>query len=111
MLSQKGVNATFKAVMICLFISGLIVTGITIVDAKLPTKVPGENFQRVEKLIDCQQLWIPALKDAHLEIKKTTCFYNITLHKDGVDIPAVMWVETDGLGSNVTKTGYMNSFK
>jgi hypothetical protein len=71
--------------------------------AELPPKVPGENFQRVEKLIDCQQFWVPALNSAHQEIQRTTCFYKVIIDSDK---HLMMYIETNNHNKKVV-TGYL----
>ncbi len=86
--------------------------------AELPPKVEGENFQRVEKSIDCQNFRIPEFKGAHPEINRTTCFYKIFIiesrsKQEGgnvtrENVPLIMYVETNNLTGEVS-TGYLHS--
>lgn len=79
--------------------------------AKLPPPVLGENFQRTNKLLDCQTLWVPKLEDAHREVKVTTCFYQIDVpgFKASATDPMphlILAIQSD-VGGNIT-TSYIN---
>lgn len=69
----------------------LVLTSITS-HAKMPEKMVGENFQRVENLIDCQTFWTDALAPSHKEVKKTLCFYDVYYIKDSQEVHFVMIV-------------------
>jgi hypothetical protein len=75
------------------FILGLLLVLTPITSyGKMPPPMIGENFQRVDSLIDCQNLRVDKLDGAHKDVNLTVCFYKAYYIKGDQKIEFVLAV-------------------